>query len=60
MKSFTEYLTFTIPGRVGFVNITLRVPETARPSTGWGKVRSQAPVRASGPWRADDHARVTR
>ena len=25
MKSFTEYLTFTVPGRMGFVNITARL-----------------------------------
>ena len=32
MKSFTEYLTFAIPGRVGFVNITPRVAEAVRQS----------------------------
>jgi thiamine phosphate synthase YjbQ (UPF0047 family) len=32
MKSFTDYLTFTIPGRVGFVNITPRVSEAVRQS----------------------------
>ena len=32
MQSFTEYLTFTIPSRVGFVNITSRVAEAVRQS----------------------------
>jgi secondary thiamine-phosphate synthase enzyme len=32
MKSFTDYLTFTIPSRVGFVNITPRVAEAVRQS----------------------------
>ena len=32
MKSQTEYLTFTIPDRVGFVNITGQVAEVVRRS----------------------------
>src|SRR6478736_10271476 len=32
MKSRTEYLTFDIPARVGFVNITPRVEEAVRKS----------------------------
>lgn len=32
MKSYTDYLTFTVPGRVGFVNITPRVEEAVRRS----------------------------
>src|SRR4051812_39520440 len=32
MKSRTEYLTFHVPGRVGFVNITPRVEEVVRKS----------------------------
>ena len=32
MKSLTEYLTFTVPARVGFVNITPRVEEVVRRS----------------------------
>jgi len=32
MKSFTEHFTFTIPGRVGFVNITPRVEDAVRKS----------------------------
>ena len=32
MKSFTDYLAFTIPGRVGFVNITPRVAEAVSQS----------------------------
>ena len=32
MKSRTEYLTFNIPARVGFVNITSRVEEIVRAS----------------------------
>jgi secondary thiamine-phosphate synthase enzyme len=32
MKSHTEYLTFTIPDRFGFVNITTRVEEAVRKS----------------------------
>jgi secondary thiamine-phosphate synthase enzyme len=32
MKSTTEYLTFTIPSRVGFVNITPQVEEVVRKS----------------------------
>lgn len=32
MKSHTEYLAFTIPGRVGFVNITSRVDDAVRKS----------------------------
>jgi secondary thiamine-phosphate synthase enzyme len=32
MKSLTEYLTFTLPERVGFVNITGRVEEVVRKS----------------------------
>jgi secondary thiamine-phosphate synthase enzyme len=32
MKAHTEYLTFTIPDRVGFVNITPQVEETVRKS----------------------------
>ena len=32
MKSHTEYLTFNVPGRVGFVNITTRVEEAVRKS----------------------------
>ncbi len=32
MKSHTEYLTFNVPGRVGFVNITPRVEEAVRKS----------------------------
>ncbi len=33
MKSHTEYLTFNIPTRVGFVNITPRVEEAVRKSS---------------------------
>ena len=32
MKSRTEYLTFEVPGRVGFLNITPRVEEAVRAS----------------------------
>jgi secondary thiamine-phosphate synthase enzyme len=32
VKSYTEYLTFHIPARVGFVNITPRVEEAVRKS----------------------------
>jgi thiamine phosphate synthase YjbQ (UPF0047 family) len=32
MKSYTEYLTFTVPGRMGFVNITEQVAEAVRKS----------------------------
>jgi len=32
MKAHTEYLTFHIPGRVGFVNITPQVEEAVRKS----------------------------
>jgi secondary thiamine-phosphate synthase enzyme len=32
MKSYTEYLTFNIPERMGFVNITPRVEEILRKS----------------------------
>ena len=32
MKALTEYLTFTIPARVGFVNITPQVEEAVRRS----------------------------
>jgi secondary thiamine-phosphate synthase enzyme len=32
MKSLTEYLTFNIPSRVGFVNITPQVEEAVRKS----------------------------
>ena len=32
MKAHTEYLTFTIPARVGFVNITAQVEEAVRKS----------------------------
>jgi secondary thiamine-phosphate synthase enzyme len=32
LKSHTEYLTFNVPGRVGFVNITPRVEEAVRKS----------------------------
>jgi secondary thiamine-phosphate synthase enzyme len=32
MKSHTEYLTFNIPSRVGFVNITAQVEEAVRTS----------------------------
>ena len=32
MKSHTEYLTFNVPGRVGFVNITPSVEEAVRKS----------------------------
>ena len=32
MKSHTEYLTFTIPTRVGFVNITPQVEAAVRQS----------------------------
>ena len=32
MKSQTEYLTFNLPGRVGFVNITEQVEEAVRKS----------------------------
>ena len=32
MKSQTEYLTFNVPGRFGFVNITPRVEEAVRKS----------------------------
>src|SRR6478672_10925698 len=32
MKAHTEYLTFTIPSRVGFVNITPQVEEAVRAS----------------------------
>ena len=32
MKSHTEYLTFNIPGRVGFVNITTECQEAVRKS----------------------------
>jgi len=32
MKSHTEYLTFTVPGRVGFVNITPQCEEAVRKS----------------------------
>jgi secondary thiamine-phosphate synthase enzyme len=32
MKSLTEYLTFTIPDRVGFVNITPRLEDAVRRS----------------------------
>jgi secondary thiamine-phosphate synthase enzyme len=32
MKSHTEYLTFNLPERVGFVNITLRIAEAVRMS----------------------------
>lgn len=32
MKSHTEYLTFKVPGRVGFVNITREIEEAVRKS----------------------------
>jgi secondary thiamine-phosphate synthase enzyme len=32
MKSHTEYLTFNVPARVGFVNITPRIEEAVRKS----------------------------
>jgi len=32
MKSHTEYLTFTVPARVGFVNITEKVNDAVRKS----------------------------
>ena len=32
MKALTEYLTFTVPGRVGFVNITPRLEDLVRRS----------------------------
>ena len=32
MKSLTEYLTFTLPSRVGFLNITGRIEEIVRRS----------------------------
>ncbi len=32
MKSHTEYLTFTVPGRFGFVNITPRVEQAVHAS----------------------------
>jgi thiamine phosphate synthase YjbQ (UPF0047 family) len=32
MKSRTEYLTFHLPSRVGFLNITARVEEAVRES----------------------------
>lgn len=32
MKSLTEYLTFTVPSRMGFVNITHQVEEVVRRS----------------------------
>ena len=32
LKSLTEYLTFNVPGRMGFVNITSRVEEAVRKS----------------------------
>jgi secondary thiamine-phosphate synthase enzyme len=32
MKSHTEYLTFNVPGRVGFVNITAQCEEAVRKS----------------------------
>jgi secondary thiamine-phosphate synthase enzyme len=32
VKSLTEYLTFTVPGRVGFVNITPRLEDAVRRS----------------------------
>lgn len=32
MKSFTEYLTFTVPSRVGFINITPQVEDAVRRS----------------------------
>ena len=32
MKSVTEYLTFNIPARMGFVNITPQVEEIVRKS----------------------------
>jgi secondary thiamine-phosphate synthase enzyme len=32
MKALTEYLTFTVPGRVGFVNITPQLEEVVRRS----------------------------
>src|SRR6218665_1763549 len=32
MKSLTEYLTFTLPQRVGFLNITGRIEEIVRRS----------------------------
>ena len=32
MKSLTDYLTFTVPGRVGFVNFTEKVADAVRAS----------------------------
>jgi thiamine phosphate synthase YjbQ (UPF0047 family) len=32
MKSYTEYLTFTIPSKMAFVNITPQVEEAVRKS----------------------------
>jgi thiamine phosphate synthase YjbQ (UPF0047 family) len=32
MKSHTEYLTFNVPARMGFINITSRIEEIVRQS----------------------------